>query len=152
MWNLHVVKYSAGLSRSVGIPASSQFTYRRRYLSRQIVCFQTWTKSEWFKPSGDGVASQVNTGRACVHCAKSLQSCPTLCDPMDCSPQAPLSMGFSRQEYRSGFPCPPPGDLQDPGVRSASLMSSALAGWFFATRATWEALAEHNHWEKCGGK
>ena len=40
------------------------------------------------------------------NCAKLLQSCPTLCDPMDCSP---LSMGFFRQEYWSGLPCPPPG-------------------------------------------
>ena len=39
-----------------------------------------------------------------------LPSCPTLCDPVDCS-QAPLSMGFSRQEYWSGFLCPLPGDL-----------------------------------------
>ena len=36
------------------------------------------------------------------------QSCPTLCNPMDCSPQAPLSMGFSRQEYWSGLPFPSP--------------------------------------------
>ena len=35
---------------------------------------------------------------------KSLQSCPTLCDPMDCSPQALLFMGFYRQEYWSGLP------------------------------------------------
>ena len=41
--------------------------------------------------------------------------------------QAPLSMGFSRQEYWSGFPCPPPGDLPDPGVKPRSLMSPALA-------------------------
>ena len=41
---------------------------------------------------------------ACVH-AKSLQSCPTLCDPVDC--QAPWSMGFARQEYWSELPCPP---------------------------------------------
>ena len=40
--------------------------------------------------------------------AKSLQLCPTLCDPMDCCPLAPLSMGWSRQEYWSGLPCPPP--------------------------------------------
>ena len=40
---------------------------------------------------------------ACRH-ARSFQSCPTLCDPMDCSPPAPLSMGFSRQEYWSGLP------------------------------------------------
>ena len=47
-----------------------------------------------------------------VVCVKSLQSCPTLCDPMDHQPA--LSMGFSRQEYWSGVPCPPPGDLPDP--------------------------------------
>ena len=34
--------------------------------------------------------------------------------------QAPLSLGFSRQEYRSGLPCPPPGDLPDPGIELAS--------------------------------
>ena len=47
-------------------------------------------------------------------CAKSLQLCLTLCDPMDCSRQAPLFMGFSRDEYWSGSPCPPPGDLPNP--------------------------------------
>ena len=40
--------------------------------------------------------------------------------------QAPLSMGFSRQEYWSGLPCPPPGDLPDPGIEPASLASPAL--------------------------
>ena len=44
---------------------------------------------------------------------KVAQSCPTLCDPMD---QAPPSMEFSRQEYSSGLPFPPPGDLPDPGI------------------------------------
>ena len=48
------------------------------------------------------------------------QSCPTLCNPMDCSYQAPLSMGFSRQEYWSGVPSPSPGDLPDPGVKAGS--------------------------------
>ena len=42
--------------------------------------------------------------------------------------QAPLSMEFSRPEYWSGLPCPPPGDLPDPGIKVASLMSPALAG------------------------
>ena len=41
---------------------------------------------------------------------------------------APLSMGFSRQEYQSGLPCPLPGDLPDPGIEPGSLMSPALAG------------------------
>ena len=55
--------------------------------------------------------------------------------------QAPLSMGFFRQEYWSGLPCPSPGDLPTPGMEptSLSLMSPALAGGFFTTSATWEA-------------
>ena len=60
-----------------------------------------------------------------VH-AKSLQSCPTPCDPMDC--QTPLSMGFSRQEYWNGLPCPTPGDLPDPGIEpgSSTLQADSL--------------------------
>ena len=54
--------------------------------------------------------------------------------------QAPLSMGFSRQEYWSRLSCPPPGDLLDPGIEPASLMSPALAGGFFITSTTWEAV------------
>ena len=53
--------------------------------------------------------------------------------------QAPLSMGFSRQEYWSGLLCPPPGDLPDPGIELGCLMSPELAGDFFTTLATWEA-------------
>ena len=50
--------------------------------------------------------------------------------------QAPLSMGFSRQEYWSGLPCPPPGELPDPGVEPTSSTSPELAGRFFTTSAT----------------
>ena len=50
--------------------------------------------------------------------------------------RAPPSMGFSWQEYRSGLPCPLPGDLLDPGVELTSLVSPALAGRFFTTSAT----------------
>ena len=45
----------------------------------------------------------------------------------------------ARQEYWSGLPCPPPGDLPDPGIEPLSLTSPALAGWFFTTSATWES-------------
>ena len=48
-------------------------------------------------------------------CAQSLQQSPTLCDSMHCSWQAPLSMGFFRQEYWGGLPCPPPGIFQMQG-------------------------------------
>ena len=48
-------------------------------------------------------------------------------------------MGFPKQEYWGGLPCPPPGDLPDPEKEHVSLMSPALAGGFFTTSATWEA-------------
>ena len=50
--------------------------------------------------------------------------------------QAPLSMRFHRQEHWSGLPCPPPGDIPNPGIKPWSLMPSALGGWFFTTSAT----------------
>ena len=53
--------------------------------------------------------------------------------------QASLSIGFSRQEYRSGLPFPPPGDLPDPGIERVSLISAALAGGFFTSSTIWEA-------------
>ena len=55
--------------------------------------------------------------------------------------QAPVSIGFSRQEYRSGLPFPPPGDLPDPGIEPTCLMSPSLADGLFTSGATWEALA-----------
>ena len=49
---------------------------------------------------------QLSTSAAAA--AKSPDSCPTLCDPMDCSPPGPPSLGFSRQEHWSGVPLPSP--------------------------------------------
>ena len=58
------------------------------------------------------------------------QLCPTLCDPMDCSLPCRLfcPWGFSRQEHWSGLPCPPPGDLPNPGIkpRSPALQADSL--------------------------
>ena len=53
--------------------------------------------------------------------------------------QAPLSMGFSRQEYWSGLPCATAGYLPNPGIKHVSLTSPTLAGGFLNTSATWEA-------------
>ena len=69
-------------------------------------------------------------------CAKSLQWCVTI---WTVACQAPLSMWLSRQEYWSGWPCPPPGDLPDPGIEPFPLRSPTLAGRFFTTSTTWEA-------------
>ena len=56
-----------------------------------------------------------------------IQSCPTLCDPMGCSCQTPLSMGFfSRQKYWSGLPSPTPGDLPDQGVNPSLLLGRRI--------------------------
>ena len=66
----------------------------------------------------------------------SFQLCATL---WSVAHQASLPMGFCRREYWSGLPCPPPGDLPNPGIKPESLMSPALAGRFFTTRATREA-------------
>ena len=62
------------------------------------------------------------------------QSCPTLWDPMGCSHQAPLFMGFSRQEYWSGLPFPSLGCLPKPKIKPSSPASLALAGTFFTIK------------------
>ena len=58
---------------------------------------------------------------------------------MDCSSPSSSVQGLSRQEYWSGLPFSPPGDLLNPGIKPVSLMSPALACGFFTTSATWEA-------------
>ena len=62
--------------------------------------------------------------------------------------RAPLAMGFSRQEYWSGLPCPPAGDLPNPGMEPPSLMSPVLAGGFFTISATWSPYRDSNKEEK----
>ena len=61
------------------------------------------------------------------------KSCLTLATPWTVAYQAPLSMGFSRQEYWSGLPFPSPGHLPDPGTKPMSLASLTLPGGFFTT-------------------
>ena len=60
--------------------------------------------------------------------------------------QAPLTMGFSRQEYWSGLPCPPPENLPDPKIKPTSLMSPALAGVFFTTKLLGKPLSWYKLW------
>ena len=55
--------------------------------------------------------------------AKSLSHVQLFATPWTVALHTPLSMGFSRQEYWSGLPCPPPADLLNPGIKSTSLMS-----------------------------
>ena len=73
--------------------------------------------------------------------AKLLQLYLTLCNPVDYSQLTRLlcSWGFSRQEYWSGLPCLPPGNLPNPGIELMSLIFPALSGEFFNTSINWEA-------------
>ena len=99
---------------------------------RVVVSIRKWIFIQTLHPVGMLSMMYMHT--------KSLQSCLTLCDPMDCvAHQAPLSMGFSREEYWSGLQCPPPGGLPDPRIKPMSPVSPTLAGGFFTIHATWEA-------------
>ena len=76
--------------------------------------------------------------------AKSLSHIRLFVTPWTVAHQAPLSMGFSRQEYCSGLPCPPPGNLPDPGMGPTTLLSLAPAGRFFTTQppfwSSWSSI------------
>ena len=70
----------------------------------------------------------------CV-CAQSLSCVRLFATPWTVDHQVPLSMGFPRQEYWSRFLFPPPGDLPDPGIKPAVLVSPALTSGFFTTES-----------------
>ena len=80
-----------------------------------------WNLVFWISLSNcDGNEIKQHNNRVCA------QSCLTLCNPWTVARQAPLFMGFSRQEYWSGLPRPPPGDFPNPGIKPASLRSPAI--------------------------
>ena len=82
---------------------------------------------------------KIITSNMCVH-AKLLQLCLTLCNPMNCSSQASLSWDSPGKTTGVGFHALLQGNLSNPGIEPTYLMSPALAGGFFTTSATWEAI------------
>ena len=72
--------------------------------------------------------------------------------PWTIARQSPLSMGSSRQEYRTGLPFPSPGDLPDPGIEAETLLSPALSGGFLTTAPPGKPLLctrkMKTHWSK----
>ena len=92
---------------------------------------------------------QTRATCACLH-TKSLQSCLFLWNFMDCTCQAPLSMGFSRQEFWSRLPFPSPGDLPDTGTEPMSLMSPALTGTINGLNKCGSLLAQRTETHKIG--
>ena len=85
------------------------------------------------------------------------QSCPTLCNPMDCSPPGFSVHGILQARILEWVTFPPPGDLPDPGIEPKSLMSPALASRFYITSASWEARSRqrsagnNSGRSRCGG-
>ena len=92
--------------------------------SRTRLCDSTITRQQ-----------RVRQNIVCV-CACVLSHVQLFVTPWTVAHQAPLSMGFSRQEYWSGLPCPLPGDLLDPGIKPDFLTSPAWAGGSFTTGTT----------------
>ena len=70
------------------------------------------------------------------------KSCPTLATPWIVAHQAPLSLGFPKQEYWNGFPFPSPGVLPDPGIKSVSLALQADSLPLSHQRSSW--CVDHN--------
>ena len=82
--------------------------------------------------------SELWFGCACVSVTSVMSDSVTL---WTVARQAPLSMGFPRQAYWNGLPCPPRGDLPNPGIEPPS---PAMVGRIFATSATWKANSSPN--------
>ena len=85
---------------------------------------------------------QKSSSRIELH-AQSLNWIGHFCDPWAVAHQAPLSMGFPRQEHWSVLQLPTPGDLPNPGIKPTSLESPALAEGLFTTSTTWEDYIMH---------
>ena len=120
--------------------------FRTSDLSSVSLSFLIWKKAQYL-PSIISLRIQRDSPRKyhlvcgmceCV-CAKSLQLCPSLCNPKDCSLPGSSVHGILQARNWSGWLCPPPGDLPDPGIKPASLLSPALTGGFFITSTAWKA-------------
>ena len=72
-------------------------------------------------------------------CAKVLQSCPTLCNPVDCSPPGSSIHGILQERVLEWAAISSSRDLPEPGIKPTSLMFPSLACGFFTTSATWKA-------------
>ena len=106
------------------------------YMLIQKECRKVWLiykaptsriKYVYLKPEVVGTSIILHIRKMCVH-AQLLSQVHLFSTPWPVAHQDPLSMGFSRQQYWNGLPCPPPGDLPHPGTET---MSPALAGGFF---------------------
>ena len=109
-----------------GLVGYSLWGCRESDITKQLTHTHTHTHihTHWNDPVGQ-IQQHVSSSLDCLsHCLHA-QSCLIFCNSMGYSPPVPLSKKFSRQEYWSGLPFPPPWDLSDPGIKPTSLVSSA---------------------------
>ena len=114
---------------------------------KMTIASATWARGiPRYQVAGSVSERACAWGGGCPHtirmCAY-IQSCLTLCDPIDCSPPGSSVHWVLRQEYWSGLPFPTLGDPSNRGIKATSLLSPALTGGFFTTSTTWEALSTH---------
>ena len=98
-----------------------------------IFVSQIWSKIRILLPKNNKNKIRVVLSSKCMHAGCCFSCVWFFVNLWTVARQAPLSMGFSRQEHWSGLPCPPPGGLPDPGIEPTSVSSPALADRFFTT-------------------
>ena len=131
----HFISMGLGFEQSLGLGDREAWCAAVHRVANSRIWLHDWTEL-----NGTYLPLHIRAMCACfLSCFKIVLLFATL---WTVAHQFPLSMGFSRQEYQSGLPCPSLGDLPDPGIEPASLTSPALAGRFFTTSATWEALVK----------
>ena len=108
-----------------------------------LVClkFGRWPQHRWgsVQSRHTMVAVSWHSLPSALYCAQSLQSCLTLCDPMDCSPPGSSVHEILQARTLEWIAMLPPEALPNQGIEPASLMSLALASGFFTSSTTWEA-------------
>ena len=112
----------------------SIFPNSRDFSNESSVCIR-WQKY-WSLSFSISLSIEFSSVQFVLYCAKSLHSCPTLCDPMDCSPPGSSVHGILQAKIPEWVAMPSSRDLLDPGTEPASLTTFALAGRFFTAGAT----------------
>ena len=128
---------------STPFPGSGHFSYTGclavpgslQAFSCLILCTSCFVFSETFSPRFPHNCSLIS-----LKCALPLSCGLLFATPWTVAHQAALPMGLSRQEYRSGLPFPPPGDLPNPGTEPASAVSPALENGVFTTEPPRKSL------------
>ena len=134
-------------SSSLTLSSSNSLKSQSLYITSDCHKGHTSTWTPW-SSRFNGIWNVYGKWRCCIKSLhvwvhpKSLQSCLTLCDPVDCSLLGSSVHEILQARILEWVAIPPPGDLPDSGIEPASLTSPVLASRFFTTSATWETHME----------